>query len=833
MESTAEVESRDLLEVRSEGLGEKRPVENGEGVELGGPVAKKARIGGGVVGNIKKMAEIVLVLAAMGKMRGGRSPTMAEKEMIAEARTKLVGVCEGFAPKDLFPRDAFGTVIDDLGLNKLREQRLGFRPPKLSIAEKLLLTKQKMEKSENFSLHSGPHLSQRLQMNSGAATESCGTSHAVRMFPADKSNHAQISSAGVQGKNLGHVSAANSTGLPYQLPSSEVRPMVSSGLPSSHVVRDSSFALPRVEQTRFRLDGRSNGSSNILQAPGNSSSDHKMVKTPTWSVQPQSASSSKVVSDNKELAHTSIQVEGAADMNTSRMAPQATSKPFSTQTTSAKSPSMHQHLQGMNFVQAPSLGNRHNEISKIVQKLLHPHLPQHPTWTPPSRDYMNKALTCQICKQTFNDVDSVLVCDACEKGFHLKCLQLSNQKVVPRGEWHCGMCLTVSQGKPLPPKYGRVTRNINAPKLSSNTALIESSAEKKVGTLDEKASQQKITANGNPYLQSPLTVTNIISNPASGSKMVNVGEMLGNDTLSNRVQMDDNPSPETFPSNLTKSSGAACISPTGLSVQRTCVEELVPESSTRPPAKSKTVTYKSQAPSKAQDNDQTNLAKSAEIPFKQCSNDKHMMKDSEKSCGGENLNCNSNHEIKQHERGVAQANPVETSGTSTGTTDCDRSSLDGLHSVDWIGNILQVVDEKTYHQSFHVNGVEYKVQDYALCRSINGKVMPSKLQAMWEDSKTRSKWVMVNRCYFPDDLPEEVGCPPVPESNEVYESNHESTVMAGLIQGPCEVLPPRQFIKESERRTLLGMEANDGLQPLFLCKWFYDERKRLFRAVSS
>ncbi|GKA55469.1 hypothetical protein Tco_0754418 [Tanacetum coccineum] len=31
----------------------------------------------------------------------------------------------------------------------------------------------------------------------------------------------------------------------------------------------------------------------------------------------------------------------------------------------------------------------------------------------------------------------------------------------------------------------------------------------------------------------------------------------------------------------------------------------------------------------------------------------------------------------------------------------------------------------------------------------------------------------------------------------VYESNHESTLAAGLIHGPCEVLPPSKFTKET------------------------------------
>lgn len=87
---------------------------------------------------------MVLVLDAMGKMRGGKGPTEPEKELMTEARDTLVKVCQGFVPKDVFPRDAFGGLIEDLGLNKLKDQRLGFRPPKISIADKLLISKRKV-----------------------------------------------------------------------------------------------------------------------------------------------------------------------------------------------------------------------------------------------------------------------------------------------------------------------------------------------------------------------------------------------------------------------------------------------------------------------------------------------------------------------------------------------------------------------------------------------------------------------------------------------------------------------------------------------------------------
>ncbi|KAA8527017.1 hypothetical protein F0562_008754 [Nyssa sinensis] len=519
------------------------------------------------------------------------------------------------------------------------------------------------------------------------------------------------------------------------------------------------------------------------------------AKTPTWVVQPQSASSAKIGSDNKVAAHNSIKVEGTADLSTSRVAPHVTtSKPFISQTTSGNLQNIHQHSQGMNFVQAPSLSNSHNEIGKIVQKVLQPQLPEHLTWTPPSRDYMNKALTCQLCKLTINEVESVLVCDACEKGSHLKCLQFQNQKGIPRGEWHCVKCLTLSNGKPLPPKYGRVMRNISAPKVSSSTPAVQSSPDKKVGSLDEKIHRQKIMANGNSCLQ------RICSN------------------------------------NVTETSSITSVSPAGSSVDRSCEKKLVSESKVQPPAKSSETIIIAldhlQASHNVQDNDPTGLPNSAEIPVRHCFDNNLMVKDSEKSSSRETLDCDPNCEIKQDELGVARANPVEA-GTSVGAREWARSSSDRLRCVDWIGDVLQVVDEKTYYQSCCINGIVYKVQDHALFCSNNDKLVPSKLQAMWEDGKTRSKWVTINRCYFPGDLPEVVGRPCTPESNEVYESNHASTMMAGLIQGPCEVLPPGKFVEESERRIRLGTGTNDGLWPLFLCKWFYDKSKGLFRDVSS
>lgn len=136
----------DSSEAVASSAGEKRTLENGENgetEELSVRSPKKLRCG--LQEEMKRVAEIVLVLSAMGKMRGGKGPTDAEVKLMAEARAKLVEMCREFAPKDIVGRDAIGAVIEDLGLNgKLKDQRLGFRGPKLTISEKVSLAKRKV-----------------------------------------------------------------------------------------------------------------------------------------------------------------------------------------------------------------------------------------------------------------------------------------------------------------------------------------------------------------------------------------------------------------------------------------------------------------------------------------------------------------------------------------------------------------------------------------------------------------------------------------------------------------------------------------------------------------
>ncbi|KAI3973819.1 hypothetical protein MKX01_030395 [Papaver californicum] len=816
------------------GVGEKRVVDYDE-TENFSVKKKKARVDYG--GEMKRVAELVLVLSAMGKMRGGRNPTDVEKELMVEAKQKLVEICQFMAPRDVIPEDAIRVVVEDLGLNKSADQRLGFRPPKMSIAEKFVLSKRKMEESKKFADQSGTYSSPMSQAGYGTKADvnrTMHTLHTVHKSPA-----------------LGGFQAATSV---VHVPSQQASPaslnqLHVNGVQSASVSRgsigtsfgpvSSSSHLPRKDGPLFRLDGRPNGSMFSSHVQANASGNHT-----TFS--PQSLAVTKVGQGNKAVDHTRS-VDGTVEVSRYKVALQVTrdqnSKP-SVQTVHGNV-IMHLPSQVTNYHQPSSVFSNHSDIAKNVQKLLHSRPPQHPNWTPPSTDYMNKSLTCQICKVAIIDVESLLVCDACENGVHLKCLQSFNQKGIPKGEWHCPKCLISSNGRPLPPKYGRVTRNNTTQKVSSNTSKTQASSVK-VENKNEK-DPQKVMANVIPDRQNVTHVGSTVGThpvSASDSQASNASEDIGAKVSSCTKKIDEESLPEVksvpkatevcSPTNSNKPNDSSAQqhqnSDSSLCLQEALISEVksIPKVQLglscpdKPLNSSSNLSNQSQATCNSQDADK------AEQPsnMKVSANPDHKVN----TDLIETFECDPRSDLRQDGGDVAQIISLGTLDVGNGAKSCLRSSLDGMLSVEWVGDILHVVDEKAFYTSCQINRIVYKLQDHALFRSNNDNLRPSKLQSLWEDTKTGSKWAVINRCYLPDDLPDVVGRPCTPEINEVYESNHGSTVRAGLIQGPCEVLSPNKFKKVSERNQ---SETDDGLQPIFLCKWFYDGSKGIFRAVTD
>lgn len=454
-----------------------------------------------------------------------------------------------------------------------------------------------------------------------------------------------------------------------------------------------------------------------------------MVTAPAWSIQSQSTSLARSASENKVPAQNSAKVEGTSAVTVSRAGPQITMdqnfRPFITQTAPANLPSVHQPLQSVKIVQPPLIP-AHTDIAKIVQKLLQPKLPDHPTWTPPSRDYMNKAFTCQTCELTVNEVDTVLLCDACERGFHMKCLQPSIiRSIHNRVDWHCTRCLSLSGGKLLAPKYGRVMRSSNtSPSFSPSTGGIQLSSEMKAGSLDPKVSAQMLTTNENS-IPTVSTANNNVQ-MSFDSKDLDMRDAQGANISSSIETIDE----KSDPNNCMKS--ASSSTSTGLpgessdqqinSKALTCKETL--ESETLPklyePAKSEDLQL-----SQVSQVEMLVTLDNAEIPLDRHGGENLISSKQKEAHGGEN----SSYDIKRDDQDVVHAHFVEGSGTNTEGEAHSALSSDSSHAVEWIGDVVCLEDEKKYYQSCCVDGVTYRLQGHALFPSSHGKLTPSKLQA--------------------------------------------------------------------------------------------------------
>jgi hypothetical protein len=199
---------------------------------------------------------------------------------------------------------------------------------------------------------------------------------------------------------------------------------------------------------------------------------------------------------NKSLHDTSARPNLNAVANTNQVIRSQDPKVATIQAVTGN-PVMGQHAtQGTAPVTAKPTFANHNAIAKNVQHVLQQPA-NHTSWTPPSTEYMHARLDCQICKVAIMDANSLLVCDACERGAHLKCLQHYGNKGVPIADWHCPTCVAQSKGKPLPPKYGKVTRTVVASQAGPPGGGTQLSVQGAGENMIAKENHQKVATSGN------------------------------------------------------------------------------------------------------------------------------------------------------------------------------------------------------------------------------------------------------------------------------------------------------------------------------------------------
>ncbi|KAJ0965184.1 hypothetical protein J5N97_026322 [Dioscorea zingiberensis] len=479
------------------------------------PSPKKRPRPPGEDGDLKRVAEIVMVLSTMGEMRAGGVPSAVEKSLVAEAREKLAKACEIVKPRDLFSREAVRVLVEDLGLNRSRDPMSGFRPPKTSIAEKLLLTKRKMEESKEVVSHSSSITTQFQPVGFHASSEGNTTlfNGAPRFLP-DKPSPLLFPAGGVQTASpivpVHTLGSASSSSKLLQM--STVHPVAGSAKSSTNSFeRTTSLATTsRTEVAHFRLDQRSNGSPYLTHV--RATTDCLPEKSSTSSTYSATIPAVRLGQTNKfqdattvkqEVIHeanpiqTSVHVIGDQDL-----------KGPAVQAISGSLFMGHQNSV-LTYMHPPTGFPSHNDIAQNVQRVLQNKASEQSNWTPPSTDYVNKALPCQICKIAITDVESLLICDSCEKGTHLKCLQSYSNKGMSKVEWHCPKCLISSNGKPLPPKYGRVTRTPAVPKVPSSMSVAQASTERKSETSDSKINDQIPNGNSTFLVHASTTGSNL------------------------------------------------------------------------------------------------------------------------------------------------------------------------------------------------------------------------------------------------------------------------------------------------------------------------------------
>ncbi|KAJ0989744.1 hypothetical protein J5N97_008100 [Dioscorea zingiberensis] len=401
------------------------------------PPGKRACAAGG--GELKRIAEIVMVLSAIGNVRSSRDPTPVERALVAEAKARLATVCTTVRPKDLFPKEAVMGLVKDLGLDSSNDRFLRSRPARMSIAEKFLASKRKMENSKALAASSVAHSSIFLPVSDsphpGSEGLSVHGSHDPIPYEPD------LEAVFVEGFS----SSANAVSV-----HAAASPIF---LIKQSQVNENQPAITTVESPGISLKQQSTLSENS-EASVNTAKFHEMA-----------TSASSALQNALALSVQPTPIEVVCIVLANQLTTSDLVKPLDTH--------------GISATQISPQATRDQNLSTCAVQTPLENLFPETNWTSPSTDYIGKSLSCQICKTTINDVESLLVCDACERGAHLKCLQSSAHTLLAKDEWYCPKCLALNNGKPFVPKYGRVRRFVGTSKASPIPSRTQAASKKR------------------------------------------------------------------------------------------------------------------------------------------------------------------------------------------------------------------------------------------------------------------------------------------------------------------------------------------------------------------
>ncbi|XP_021304986.1 uncharacterized protein LOC8072851 isoform X2 [Sorghum bicolor] len=505
-------------------------------------------------------------------------------------------------------------------------------------------------------------------------------------------------------------------------------------------------------------------------------------------------------------------------------------------------------------IQRQSIFSNHKAIAKNVERILH-RPANHSSWTVPSTEYMNTRLDCQICKVANMNMESLLVCDACERGMHLKCLQYYGNQGLPKTEWYCPTCVAHCKGKPLPPKYGKVTRTIVALKtcmiggaqpshvgaenptetggtscsknLARNGSVINQNTNKvgshvcKSGTLDLDAGSKSASISGAEPQKENVKYQETSSVEKEGNSVPCGGMPTETATLYNGDQTNR---ASTYGSgNLSGGSHMHIKSNSANPVNYSNRQSTEPSGLKH--------TYHSFIVSSVETCESTRTpfrhpSENVQLPSTRTSTDEIHQADGVTKDGigkPRKLKIMADDTVTNHDNAhqVTSNGHIYSKHEIVGDCNDRYVGCSTASIVGWVGDGLKSIDNKTYYNSCNIDGIIYSLHDHILIAIEGNKCSPCKLQSLWEDHDSGSRLAMVNPYLLGSDLPQSISKPCV-EEDEVYGSNDERTVLVSTICGPCEVLHADKFREESKRRCQLD-SSGCRLHPIFFCRWNYDE----------
>eukprot|EP00850_Spirogloea_muscicola_P015035 SM000112S23977 [mRNA] locus=s112:161740:168845:+ [translate_table: standard] len=428
-----------------------------------------------------------------------------------------------------------------------------------------------------------------------------------------------------------------------------------------------------------------------------------------------------------------------------------------------------QHQKQLQMEQA---ANHHLQVNKQEGQSLH--------WTPES----DALMVCEVCKKLDSKATELLLCDACEKGHHLDCVQVS-RATLPQGDWYCPPCR--AQKSIRPSKYGPI-----------RAASLPATSRQGPGTSAAEESQLVLPAAG--ALRSAITPSGQQSRAPTAARtaqqelLAQVARASGAWVFS-QCQLNDHVKQQgPAPGDAEK---VAQPTPTEESQQVQSGALLAQQSQTFSSAESSLAVKADAGPVEkaialskepvVANNEQEQLpaVASGKVPVV-----------------GESSN-----QVQDAQAG-GEAGAPENSGKVRESEPTEELA----HDIEWENSSPQLHERRLQYSGCRIRGVSYK--------------------EMYEDTADKMKVVIVCWCFYPSDLPEAVVKPTsMLEANEVYESNHSDVNPLESIQGPCLVLSPRQAMEELKKREHLKEEDVRPLPPIFVCRWLYNAPEGTFTAA--